>query len=154
VIDPKLAQITDDGNLRAKIAAVIDALAHHGYPDVFIAEAMRTVAQQREKVRLGYSKTMNSYHLKRGSDGLGLAADIVPRSTGWNAPKRFWLMLGWLCYKHEVGWGGVFGFNAARRAKVLDAMGRLSAAGWPDTHPDYATQISWDGAHAQKANNW
>lgn len=153
--DPKLSQISRDGNLVGKIDAILLGLQKHGYPDAFIAEAMRTRAEQAEKVRLGYSKTLTgSYHLKRGSDGKGMAADIVPKSTGWNAPKRYWMMLGHLCRSYGVGWGGLFGLNGKQKAKLIAAMDVLSAAGWPATHPAYQTQIGWDGAHAQKGNNW
>jgi len=153
--DPKLSQITTDGNLRAKIEAILADVSSHGYNGIFIAEAMRTKEQQAEKVRLGYSKTMNSYHLKRGSDGKGLAADIVPKSTGWNAPKRFWLLLGWACHTHEVGWGGLFGLSAARAQTLLAVMKRLSDKGWPTgPDPDYEVAIGWDGAHCQQKFNW
>lgn len=51
-----------------------------------VAEGRRTEAQQREKVRLGYSQTMQSYHLS------GLAADIIDKRWGWNIGNvhRFW----------------------------------------------------------------
>jgi uncharacterized protein YoaH (UPF0181 family) len=153
--DPKLTQITTDGNLRAKIQTILYHLAARGYADAFIAEAMRTREEQAEKVRKGYSKTMKSYHLLRGSDGKGLAADIVPRSTGWNAPKRYWMMLGWVCHEHGVGWGGVFSLTTAKQQALLESMQRLSEKGWPEgPDPDYQTPIGWDPAHCQKANNW
>jgi hypothetical protein len=98
---------------------------------------------------------MKSYHLKRGSDGKGLAADIVPRSTGWNAAKRFWMLLGWACHTHEVGWGGVFDLPVSRQQTLLAAMKRLSEKGWPHgADPDYEASIGWDPAHCQKAFNW
>jgi hypothetical protein len=50
--DPKLSELTQDGNLRAKVAAVLDDLDRLGEsPKIF--EAKRTIEQQREKVRLG-----------------------------------------------------------------------------------------------------
>lgn len=150
----KLLELTNDGGFRSKVAAVLETLSKKGYPDVYIVEAKRTLAQQQEKVRRGYSKTLNSYHLKRGSDTGGLAADIVPKSKGWNAEKRFWLMLGWLCYSHGLGWGGLFGLSATRKNLVLASMKRLSKAGWPAKSADYETQIGWDGAHVQKKVNW
>ncbi len=152
--DPKIDQITQDDGFRAKITAILETLSKKGYPDVAIIEAMRTKEQQAEKVRKGYSKTMKSYHLKRGSDKKGLAADICPRSVGWNAPKRYWMMLGWLCYRHAVGWGGLFGLKLREQKNLLEAMKRLSDKGWPQHDSDYETRMGWDGAHAQKDNNW
>ncbi|WP_052475308.1 peptidoglycan-binding protein [Bacillus badius] len=48
--------------------------------DVLIYETIRTVAQQRENVRNGASKTMKSYHL------VGQALDFVPMKNG----KALW----------------------------------------------------------------
>jgi len=153
--DPKLDQLTTDDNFRSKIEAILADVGGHGYDDIFIAEAMRTKEEQAEKVRLGYAKTMDSYHRRRGTDGKGLAADIVTRSKGWNASKRYWLMLGWVCHQHGVGWGGVFSLTAAKQQALLDSMRRLSEKGWPKgADPDYQTPIGWDPAHCQKANNW
>lgn len=47
----------------------------------FTEPLTRTRQQQAEKVRLGYSKTMNSNHLIR-SDGYGHAVDCVPWING------------------------------------------------------------------------
>lgn len=152
--DPKITEMTVDGGFRAKVQAVLEVLKAKGYPDAAIIEGMRTVAQQRDKVRKGYSKTMRSYHLKRGSDQKGLAADITPRSTLWNSPKRYWLMLGWLCYRHGLGWGGLFGISGKQKAKVLETMKLLSDDGWPMQSDHYQVQIGWDGAHVQKDVNW
>jgi hypothetical protein len=152
--DPKLSQLTRDGNFSLKVAAILDEVAHHGYPDVYIAEAKRTLAQQLEKIRLGYSKTRLSYHLKRGSDGGGKAADVVPRKTLWNAEKRYWLMLGYCAYNHGVGWGGLFGVSTLQKARILSAMKQLSAKGWPHDDELYRVQIGWDGAHLQSGSNW
>ncbi len=114
----KLDQLTKDGNFRAKVASVIETLQVKGYKDTYIVEAMRTVAQQREKVKKGVSKTMNSYHLKRGSDNKGLAADIVPKSTMWSKTgKRYWFMCPW--YK-----GGVY---CGKRVGVLYMDGKYFA---------------------------
>jgi hypothetical protein len=152
--DPKLEQLTMDGGFRNKVAVILDTLQKKGYLDAYIVEAMRTIEQQKEKVRLGYSKTMASYHLKRGSDKKGLAADIVPKSVQWNASKRFWMMYGWLCYQHAVGWGGLFGVSTGRKASILAAMKRLSAKGWPDHDEDYQIGLGWDPAHCQAGVNW
>ena len=62
---------------------VLDVLAQLeklGYQPV-IWEGRRTIEEQREKVRLGYSKTMRSRHLS------GYAADIVDRRYLWDSGK-------------------------------------------------------------------
>lgn len=151
--DPKLSELTRDGNLRAKVEAVLGDLARLG-EDAKIYEAKRTIEQQREKVRLGYSKTMNSYHLKRGSDGGAKAADIADRVKAWNGSKRFWMILGASAWGHGLGWGGLFGLNATQKKKLMAALKRLSADGWPEHSPDYETPIGWDGAHVQADFNW
>lgn len=152
--DAKIIELTNDDGFRAKVAATMDTLRAKGYPDVYIVEAMRTKEQQREKVQKGYSKTMNSYHLKRGSDGKGKAADIVPKSKGWNLSKRYAFMYGWLCYRHGLGWGGLFGLSGKQKAKALETMRQLSDAGWPQDSPLYQVALGWDQAHCQKDSNW
>lgn len=152
--DPKITELTMDGNFRNKVQAILEVLKAKGYPDAAIIEAMRTREQQADKVRKGYSKTMNSYHLKRGSDGKGKAADIVPRSKGWNFSKRYALMYGWLCYRHDVGWGGLFGISAKQQAKVLENMKLLSEEGWPLESDRYQVQLGWDAAHVELRSNW
>ncbi len=54
--------------------------------DFGVTEGIRTIQRQRELVELGYSKTMNSYHL------YGLAVDLVPWIDGnfrWDNKKAF-----------------------------------------------------------------
>lgn len=150
---PKLATLTDDGNFRAKVAKVIAQLENRGEsPKIF--ETKRTVAQQREKVRLGYSKTMFSEHLKTGKDGLCKAADIADASKGWNASRRFWFIIGAACQSYGIGWGGLFGLKGSQKAKLAAAFDILREAGWPDEHDAYRTQIGWDPAHLQQRANW
>lgn len=149
----KLAEITTDGNFRAKVEACLNGLKDHGEnPKIF--EALRTRAQQREKVRLGYSKTMNSYHLKRGSDDLALAADIADMAKAWNASRRFWMILGANAMAHSVGWGGLFGLNAKQKGAVVRSFVTLRSAGWPREHEAYRVHIGWDPAHVQIERNW
>lgn len=68
-----------------------------------IAEGRRTLEQQAEKVRKGYSKTMNSNHLH------GNAADIIDKRWGWSQAaidNGFNKALGDLAAKYGLGWGG------------------------------------------------
>ncbi|WP_063588332.1 M15 family metallopeptidase [Achromobacter ruhlandii] len=59
--------------------------------DFTVVEGVRTVAQQREYVAKGASKTMDSYHLPQ-ADGLGHAVDLAPLVGGsipWNDWGQF-----------------------------------------------------------------
>jgi hypothetical protein len=105
-------------------------------------------------VRLGYSKTMRSYHLKRGRDGKGLAADIACQARGWGASKRFWMLLAANCEARDMGWGGLFGLSRKQKQAVRNAIAILRSAGWPVSHEAYQTPIGWDPAHVQKDSNW
>lgn len=49
--------------------------------DFSVHDGLRTVAEQREYVRRGVSKTMNSKHMKQ-PDGFGHAVDLVPYING------------------------------------------------------------------------
>lgn len=87
-------------------------------PQVF--EGRRTVAQQREKVRRGVSKTMNSYHLT------GMAADICDRRYAWNIPlsHQYWKDQGAIVNelaKTNKGlvWGGDWGQGYQRYLNYL-----------------------------------
>jgi hypothetical protein len=85
-----------------------------------VAEGRRTIAQQREKVRKGYSKTMNSYHLT------GMAADIVDKRYAWNIPlsHQYWKDQGAIVnelVKTNKGlrWGGDWGQGYQRYLNYL-----------------------------------
>lgn len=91
-------------DFRVKVIAILKELAGKGWKPV-VAEGLRTRAQQAEKVRLGYSKTMNSAHL------LGLGADIVDRRYAWGGPAAstsyaFWTDLGTAARAQGLIWGG------------------------------------------------
>ena len=152
-MDPKLAELTADGNFREKVRALLCDLERLGeYAKIF--EAKRTVDQQREKVRLGYSKTMRSNHLKRGADGGGKAADIADRSKGWNASRRFWFIIGASCHARGLGWGGLFGMKSKQKLAFHAAVRTLREAGWPESHSAYQAHIGWDPAHVEFGSNW
>lgn len=156
-IDPLLQKITP--SLRPKIDAVIQDVRAKGY-EAYIASALRSASQQADKVAKGYSKTKKSRHLP-GKDGLARAADIVPEHVGWNADKRYWLMLGSSARAHGLGWGGLFGLNKglkrftkADTKAIIQAIDTLRLAGWPKSHPAYMVVTGWDPAHVQDQNNW
>ncbi|RMG10516.1 MAG: hypothetical protein D6731_17305 [Planctomycetota bacterium] len=89
---------------RARVEAVLARLRAKGWQP-YVAEGRRTLAQQREKVRRGVSRTLRSRHL------LGLAADIVDRRYGWGGPAAnlrfaFWRDLGAAAHAEGLTWGG------------------------------------------------
>jgi hypothetical protein len=87
-----------------------------------IASGMRITAEQAEKVRHGYSKTMRSWHVASTVGMLpvsrasfvevnGNAADIVDSRYGWEGPaadksSKFWRELGRVAKKYGCYWGG------------------------------------------------
>lgn len=153
VNDPKLADLTTDGNFRAKVQSILNDLdGKDEKPKIF--ETKRTLEQQKEKVKKGYSSTMSSFHLKRGADGGAKAADVADAKKGWGASKRFWLIIGSSALAHEVGWGGLFGLKKTQKQAVVNAIKELRDAGWPASHDAYQVPIGWDPAHVQTAVNW
>lgn len=108
-------KFTKDVNSMHKLSQVRPELIKKVFPimaceeklgwKVIVAEGMRTKAQEREKVRKGYSQTMHSKHLT------GSAVDIVSQ-YGWDGPAsnlkyKFWKDQG--ACAHKVGgvtWGG------------------------------------------------
>jgi hypothetical protein len=151
--DPKLAELTNDRQFRHKVAQVLVQLEARGEsPRIY--ETKRTLAEQIEKVRKGYSKTIKSFHLKRGSDGGARAADIADAVTGWNARKRFWLIMAAASHSYGIGWGGCFGLNSSQKRAVLVAIDELREVGWPHDHPSYEVRIGWDPAHLQDSPTW
>lgn len=67
------------------VKEILEKLELKGWQPI-VAEGLRTKEQQAEKVKLGYSTTMNSVHLS------GLAADIVDKRYMWTISNvnQFW----------------------------------------------------------------
>lgn len=152
-VHPKLSELTNDGKFRDHVAGVLVQLENRDeHPRIY--ETKRTIAQQAEKVRLGYSKTMRSYHLKTGKDGGAKAADVADAAKGWNATRRFWFIIGAASQSYGVGWGGLFSLSGKQKQRLIKALNELRAAHFPEDHPAYRTQIGWDPAHLQADNNW
>jgi len=74
-----------DPKFQPVVKEILTRLEALGYQPI-VAEGRRTPKQQAEKVRLGYSKTLKSYHIS------GLAADIVDKRYMWNISNvhKFW----------------------------------------------------------------
>lgn len=64
------------------LVAVVKLAWTYLHSDYEVIDGIRTHAEQRNYVRRGVSKTMNSYHLPWKGNGLGHAADIVPMVNG------------------------------------------------------------------------
>jgi peptidoglycan L-alanyl-D-glutamate endopeptidase CwlK len=82
--------------------------------DFSVHDGLRTVAEQREYVRRGVSKTMNSMHMKQ-PDGFGHAVDLVPYINGqmrWEWKPIFNVAAAVRQAAEELGfpliWGGVW----------------------------------------------
>jgi hypothetical protein len=74
-----------DDRFKPVVKEILTKLEAKGYQPI-VCEGRRTTAQQAEKVKKGYSKTMKSYHLT------GMAADIVDKRYMWNISNvhQFW----------------------------------------------------------------
>ncbi len=151
--DNLLFHVTQDGNFRAKVRAIEEDIEARGYKP-FVASAKRTQAQQRDKVNSGVSKTMRSFHVKRGSDGGSMAADVADRDKGWNVERRFWFILGASAMARDVGWGGLFGLSRAQRYQLRIVLRELSKGGFPENSELYNAKMGWDPAHLQTGSNW
>lgn len=91
---------------RVKVENVLRKLQAKGWQPK-VAEGLRTVEQQKEKVQKGFSKTLKSKHLD------GLAADIIDKRYGWgkeaaNLDFQFWKDLGQAATEESLTWGGNF----------------------------------------------
>lgn len=87
--------------------------------DFSVHDGLRTVAEQREYVRRGVSKTMNSKHMKQ-PDGYGHAVDLVPYINGqlrWEWKPIFVIAAAVHQAATELGvaltWGGCWDRNFA-----------------------------------------
>ncbi len=104
--------------LAEKVIPILESLEDEGW-EPRVVEGLRTMAQEREKVRLGYSHTMHSKHLT------GDAVDVVDKRYGWdhvasNLGYEYWREQGKLV-DHTPGltWGGDWGRGYARYEALL-----------------------------------
>ena len=101
------------------VAEILARLEAKGWKPT-VAEGRRTLAQQKEKVKLGYSTTMNSYHLT------GRAADIVDKRYMWDIPlsHQYWKDQGTIVNDLRktipgLRWGGDWGQGYQRYLNYL-----------------------------------
>jgi peptidoglycan L-alanyl-D-glutamate endopeptidase CwlK len=64
-----------------KLVAVVERAIVLTKQDFSVHDGLRTLAEQKEYVKRGVSKTMNSMHMKQ-PDGFGHAVDLVPYING------------------------------------------------------------------------
>ncbi len=104
---PKLKEISPEMSVMAD--KVILRLEARGYSPR-IVEALRTIEQQEEKVRQGFSKTLKSKHLGDGNGAL--AMDVVDKRWGYDDSKRetqqFFRGYGEIGEGEGLGWGGAW----------------------------------------------
>lgn len=91
-------------SFREKVVRILRRLQAKGWQPR-VGSGRRTLEEQKEKVRKGYSKTLKSWHLK------GLAADIIDSRWGWggeaaNLDHDFWTDLGEAAKREGLTWGG------------------------------------------------
>lgn len=111
--------------------------------DFTVQEGLRTLATQKEYVRRGVSKTLNSKHLKQ-PDGFGHAVDLVPWINGqprWEWPPIYKIAHAVDDAAQALGvkliWGGCWdkrmdeygGSEAAMKAAVNGYVDRRRALG-------------------------
>ena len=83
---PNKAFLSIKPNFQPYVKEVLEKLEAKGYKP-FVVEGLRTIEQQRQKVKDGNSQTMNSYHLS------GYAADICNIGEMWDKGlvRQFWM---------------------------------------------------------------
>lgn len=96
--------------------------------DFSVHDGLRTEAEQREYVRTGASKTMNSMH-RTQADGYGHAVDLVPFINGklrWEWPAIYPIAAAVWQASRELGvpirWGGPWADMATIKTGTPAAM--------------------------------
>lgn len=97
-----------------RLAAVVGRSIASTAQDFTVHDGLRTEAEQRDYVRRGVSKTMNSKHMRQ-ADGYGHAVDLVPYINGklrWEWKPIFHIAAAVRRAALELGvpliWGGVW----------------------------------------------
>lgn len=83
------ASITELQGVHPELVKVVKRAIAISKQDFVVNDGRRTLAEQREFVKKGFSKTMKSRHLVQ-KDGLGYAVDLVP----WIQGKARWEWAG------------------------------------------------------------
>ncbi|HVM38339.1 MAG TPA: M15 family peptidase [Sphingomicrobium sp.] len=117
--------------VQPRLVSVVERAIAITAQDFSVHDGLRTLAQQREFVRRGVSKTMASKHLRQG-DGFGHAVDLVPFIGGqlrWEWKPIFVIAAAVFAAVREqqvaMIWGGVWD---RRVADLPDTPAGLEAA--------------------------
>lgn len=126
-----------------QLVAVVERAILLTEQDFAVHDGLRSIETQRDYVRRGVSKTMNSLHLKQ-ADGYGHAVDLVPWIGGqlrWEWPPLYKIAHAVDNAAQAMGvkliWGGVWdkrmdeygGSEAAIKAAVNAYVDRRRALG-------------------------
>lgn len=100
--------------VRPDLVRVVERAIQITSQDFTVHDGLRSIKEQREYVRRGVSKTMDSLHLPQ-SDGYSYAVDLVPYINGrlrWEWPPIYHIAAAVRQASIEVGlslrWGGVW----------------------------------------------
>lgn len=98
------------GNLHPDLVRVVRRVLGYGVMDLTIIETARSLETQKQLVKSGASKTLNSKHLIQ-PDGYAHAVDIAPHPIQWQEAYKFCYMAGLMmaAAKEEnvtLRWGG------------------------------------------------
>lgn len=139
----KLLELVDD-RARPLFIEVLSDVASWCESPLIHKDVWRTVETQAEKVAGGNSKTIRSAHTRTLPDGApaSRAMDVVDARLWWNAPPRFWKVLGRAALCRGLIWGGLFGLPNAVAMAVQD---RLLGCG----DFEAVTKLGWDPAHVE-----
>ena len=139
--DPKLRELRPE--FRTKIADILDALTEAGFRPK-ISNALRTKAQQLEKVQQGYA---NPTATDPGAHGNGLACDVIDRRYGWKvceeAAKFFAALCDLVTAAGLTSGGTWFGEGGTRKKPTHKSEWNRYGLGWDVAH------IEWSRAPAE-----
>ena len=122
-----------------RLADVVRSAIQITTQDFSVLDGLRTEAEQRDLVRRGASRTMNSKHLRQ-ADGWGHAVDLVPYVNGgvrWEWPLIYPIATAMRTAAEDQGvrlrwgghWGELTGMDAAPEALVAAYVDARRAAG-------------------------
>jgi len=126
---PNQNQKRSDGQLatlvpgfRQAVARVIAAMRAAGF-DAVVREGLRSAARAQELAAKGRG-IVNSLHK------LGLAADIISASKGWNASPEFWQALRSFAEKEKLTSGASFSKPDVAHVQAITVAEQSAARGW------------------------
>lgn len=145
--DDPFWEIEVDPLLREKALTIRRRLRALGWtPCIPRGSGWRSRTEQALKVAAGYSKTFRSKHCRTDAAGgrAARAVDIVPAYWGWEPPKAYWYLLGWLAEEEGLRWGGYWGLNPGERARLQKVIHERE-----QEQIFYSVRLGWDPAHVE-----